>query len=92
MTTLLVAGLILLVIGMARTARQSEVRTTDGGAVRMGDLHVAIPAGHRLIGSSLSDEALVLHLARGDDSAMVLLIVDLESGAIRRRVLLEPAP
>ena len=84
LTTLIVLGLILLAVGMARTAG----RMSDRDA-RSPKTH-SLPAGATLVASSLADDRVLLHLQiNGRD---VLQVVDLASGKLVRELTLEASP
>lgn len=71
MTTLLVIGLIVLVVGMARTTGEFSMQS--------GDRSVAIPAGSELMSASADDGRLYL-LLHHDDGRRSILVLDAASG------------
>lgn len=83
LTGLLIVGMVLLVVGMLRTADEMA-----GGA---RELRVEVPPGHRLEDASLSGDRLLLRL-RTEEGTARLLVIDLESGRRLRDVILAPGP
>ena len=73
MTALLVVGLIGLIYGMARTAR-------DLGGTGFGVVELALPAGSRVAGWQASGDRLLLELAGPGEDDLAILAVDLASG------------
>lgn len=98
MTGLLVVGLILLAVGLARTAGElGRIVAADGGpaaAARSaqsfeGEFEIEIPAGTRLRSITATDDLLYLHVGGAVDTIVVL---DRRTGAERARIILRPAP
>ena len=83
MTTLLVAGLIALLVGMARTAKELSAQ--------VGDITIAIPAGARMTGVGSADGRLYLSLDHADGSQSVL-VLETATGKRLGEWRLEPAP
>jgi len=72
MTTLLVLGLILLVVGLARTAGEL------GRGI--GEVRVELPAGARIEEASLDGERLLLRLSGPGAGERTLLLVEVATG------------
>lgn len=94
MTVLLVAGLVLLVVGIARTAGEMgrDDATATPAPARLssfGDLHIALPPGHRLDSLTAAGERLYLRTT-GPDGGAAVLTVDAADGRLLGRILLEP--
>jgi len=92
MTVLLVAGLVLLVVGLARTAgdmaRGGEAATALAG---FPDVVLQLPAGARVVETSAAGR---LYYVRAEDDAGrgVVFVVDTETGRLVGRIRLAPAP
>ena len=84
LTGLIVIGLMLLVWGMARTAK----RMTDRSAAEPRGYE--LPAGAELVRSDLDDDRVLLHLRI--DGRDVLQVIDLTTGKLVRQLTLEPTP
>lgn len=67
MTGLLVIGLILLVVGMARTAR-------DMTPPAPGEGRIALPAGARVLEMAPHGDALYLRIEEADGGQAILLL------------------
>lgn len=90
MTALLVAGLVLLIVGMARTAGELG----RGGAAApagFGELRLPVPAGARLEGVTADGGRLYLDI-RDNGGRSQLLVVDAAEGRLLGRIVLEPGP
>lgn len=90
MTTLLVIGLILLVVGIARTSKE----LTEQGeklAAKIGDLPVTIAPGDTLIDLTADGGKLYLGLRHGDGKQSVL-VLDSKTGEQLGRLKLETTP
>lgn len=83
MTTLLVAGLVLLVVGMARTANEF-----DRG---FGEARIALPDGARVVETAATDDRLFLRLEEAG-GARSILVFDLQRKALLGRIRLEEGP
>lgn len=83
MTVLLVAGLVLLVFGMVRTAGKMSAE--------LGDVPVPLPAGASLIGVSADGGRLYLAL-RHADGVQEVMVLDAGSGRVLGRFDLSPEP
>lgn len=81
MTTLLVAGLIALIYGMARTTKEMSAQ--------FGDVGLKLPAGTRLSGLSSGDGRLYLALDHADGGQSVL-VLDAATGKRLGELRLEP--
>lgn len=66
MTTLLVVGLILLLIGMARTARDLSGPVGEG--------RIALPAGARVLEMAPAGDGLYLRVEEADGGQAILLL------------------
>ena len=66
MTGLLVIGLILLVVGMARTAGEMTAPPADG--------RIALPAGARVLEMAPADGRLYLRIEEADGGQAILLL------------------
>ena len=100
MTGLLVVGLILLAVGLARTAGAlGRIVAADGvpaAAARPaqsfeGEFEIEIPAGTRLRSITATDDLLYLHVG-GAGAADTIVVLDRRTGAGRARIILRPAP
>ncbi|MDP6342654.1 MAG: hypothetical protein QF578_17465 [Alphaproteobacteria bacterium] len=80
MTALLVIGLILLLVGMARTA--GEMSAT------LGDLAVRVDPGDQLIDIAAGDGRLYLTV-RQADGGQAVIVLDADSGRRLGRLRLE---
>jgi len=91
MTVLLVGGLVLLIVGMARTAgelgRGEAVAVPSG----FGELRLTLPPGARLESVTAGGDRLYLRLAAADGKTE-LLVVDAARGRLLGRIVLEPQP
>lgn len=83
MTVLLVGGLVLLAVGMARTASKMSAE--------LGDVPVSVPAGSSLIGVTADSGRLYLALRHGDGGQEVL-VLDAASGRTLGRLDLAATP
>ncbi len=95
-------GLILLAVGMARTAgkmveeaeEQQAARapaTAAGGEGLRGEHRAALPAGTRLVSIAADGGLLYLHLVDAEGRPHIR-VLDAASGERRARIDLEPAP
>jgi hypothetical protein len=66
MTGLLAIGLVLLVVGMARTARELSAAPVDG--------RIALPAGTRVLEMAPHGEALYLRVEEPGGGQAILLL------------------
>jgi hypothetical protein len=80
MTTLLIAGLIALVFGMARTAKQMSMKGKTDTVIQevAGDAEISLPAGSRLLSTAADQGRLFLTL--DTDEGQMILIIDASSG------------
>ncbi|MFP6749922.1 MAG: hypothetical protein VCD66_20300 [Alphaproteobacteria bacterium] len=84
MTTLLVAGLILMVVGIAKTSKE----LSDQAAMTFGDVPVKLAPGDTLIGLTADDGRLFLGIRHGDGRQSVK-VLDAVSGAPVGQLFLE---
>ena len=99
MTALIVAGLILFIVGIARTTTEltapagaaMETPAAPMTAASFGDVRIAIPEGARLVAFEAAGSRLLLHLET-PEGRQSILVVDLESGRRLGRLELEPGP
>ncbi len=90
MTTLLVIGLILLVVGIAKTSKELTEQS-EAIAAKIGDVPVQLAPGDSLINLSADGGKLYLGLRHGDGSQSVL-VLDGKTGEQLGRLKLETAP
>ncbi|MDP6689416.1 MAG: hypothetical protein QF384_07970 [Alphaproteobacteria bacterium] len=90
MTTLLVIGLILLVVGIARTSKDLTEQSAQLAA-KIGDLPVRIAPGDTLIDLTADGGKLYLGL-RHRDGGQSVLVLDAKNGERLGRLKLEAAP
>ncbi len=90
MTTLLVIGLILLVVGIARTSKELSEQG-EQLAARIGDVPVQIAPGDTLINLSAEGGKLYVGLRHGDGTQSIL-VLDAKSGEQLGRLKLEAKP
>jgi len=83
MTTLLVVGLIVLVIGMARTAGDMSAQ--------VGTRDVALPAGATVLETTAADGRLYLTLQHGDGRQSIL-VLNAQDGRPLGELRLVPGP
>lgn len=92
LTALLAAGLILLVVGLARTS--GELGADDASVAlapaAFGELRVGLPAGHRLASLAADGGRLYLRTV-GPEGAAQVLVLDGAEGRLLGRILLDPA-
>jgi hypothetical protein len=88
MTTLLVVGLIALVFGMARTAKQMSEKGKAKAVIQdvVGEGEINLPAGSRLLSTTADQGRLFLTLDTND--GQMILIVDARDGRELGRLLL----
>jgi hypothetical protein len=95
MTTLLVIGLILLVVGIARTSKElSDQSTQSAGKIaagKMGDVAVKLAPGDDLIDLTADNGRLYLAI-RQADGGQAVIVLDAVTGARLGRLRLEPGP
>lgn len=96
MTALLVAGLVLLAVGMARTAgkmtrSENPTASVADASVPFGELKLRLPAGVQIVEMTTGDGRLYL---RTEDEAglSVIYVIDGKDGRHLGRILLEAAP
>ena len=87
MTTLLVVGLILLVVGIAKTSKE----LSDQAALNMGDVPIALAPGDRLIDLSADDGRLYLGI-RHKDGGQSVKVVDTATRKVIGQYLLKAKP
>jgi hypothetical protein len=87
MTTLLVVGLILMVIGIAKTSKE----LTDQAAQNLGDRTIPLATGDTLINLSADDGRLYLGI-RHKDGRQSIKIVDTKTRKVVGQYLLEAKP
>ena len=87
MTTLLVVGLILLVVGIAKTTRE----LTQQAAMKMGDVPVQVLPGETLINLTADEGRLYLGI-RDAEGEQFIMVLDAATGAPIGRLLLEVKP
>ncbi len=73
MTTLLVIGLILLVVGIARTSRELTAQS-EQLAAKIGDVPVVLAPGDKLIGVTADMGRLYLAVQHRDGRQSVLVL------------------
>ena len=88
MGVLIVAGTATVVIVIYNRIAD---RAADPGPAAFGTLTARIPAGHEVRSVATGDGTLLVHLQAGDGTASIL-VLDLETGAERGRVILKPEP
>lgn len=95
MTTLLVIGLILLVVGIARTSkelsdqgRQSAAKAVTG---ELGDIAVELAPGDDLIDLTADNGRLYLAI-RQADGGQAVIVLDAATGTRLGRLRLETGP
>ncbi len=87
MTTLLVIGLILLVVGIAKTSKELG----DQAAMKLGDVTVHVQPGDTLINTSAGDGRLYLGIQHGDGGQSIIAL-DASNGKTVGRIRLEAKP
>jgi len=90
MTTLLVIGLILLVVGIAKTSNELTEQS-EQLAAKIGDVLVKIESGDTLINLSADNGKLYL-VIRLKDGGQSVLVLDAKSGEKLGRLKLETSP
>ncbi|MDA1100612.1 MAG: hypothetical protein O2967_16685 [Proteobacteria bacterium] len=90
MTTLLVIGLILLVIGIARTSKELSNQSAQLAA-RMGDVAVALAPGDNLIDLTADNGRLYLAI-RHANGRQAVIVLDAVTGVRLGRLRLESGP
>ncbi|MBT3371610.1 MAG: hypothetical protein HOA08_19215 [Rhodospirillaceae bacterium] len=90
MTTLLVIGLILLVVGIARTSKELTEQS-EQLAAKIGDVPVKMAPGDTLINLSADNGKLYLAIRHGDGTQSVL-VLDAKNGKQLGRLELETSP
>lgn len=93
----MLVSLVTLVLGLAAVVaavlyKVGPVR--DKGVLDLRSAEIvargALPAGARILSSALDGRMLALTFENGGQTAVV--VVDLDSGAVLRRLVLDPAP
>ncbi|MDP7549370.1 MAG: hypothetical protein QGF20_18935 [Alphaproteobacteria bacterium] len=87
MTTLLVVGLILLVVGIARTSKDLSEQS-EQLAARMGDVAVKLAPGDTLIDLTADNGRLYLAI-RHQDGGQSVVVLDKKTGERLGRLNLE---
>ena len=87
MTTLLVIGLILLVVGIARTSKDLTEQS-EQLAAKIGDVPVQIAPGDILLNASAAGEKLYLAIRHADGRQSVM-VIDAMTGEVFGRLKLE---
>ncbi len=87
MTTLLVIGLILMVIGIAKTSKEMS----EKAAMSMGDVPVNLQPGDTLIDLTADDGRLYLGIRHGDGRQSIK-VLDAATGAPVGQLLMETGP
>ncbi len=87
MTTLLVVGLILLVVGIAKTSKE----LSDQAAMNIGDMPITLAPGDTLINLSADKGRLYLGI-RHKDGGQSIKVVDTATRKIIGQYLLEAKP
>ena len=90
MTTLLVIGLILLVVGIAKTSKELTEQS-EQLAAKIGDVPVKIATGDTLINLSADNGKLYLGI-RHEDGSQSVLVLDAKNGEQLGRLKLETSP
>ncbi len=84
MGVLIVAGFVLLVIGLAN-------KFSQGGKEGFGAAEVAVPDGCSVVETLAEGDRLLLRLeGPAERGCAQIVVVDLESGAVRGRLRLAP--
>ena len=88
MTLLLVAGLVLLVVGLARTAGELSA-TAPAPLPGFPDLELTLPAGMRIVETTAAGTRLYV---RAEDAGGrgVIFVVDAEAGQVVGRIRVTP--
>ena len=99
-TGLLVIGLVLLAVGMARNSgkmvetaeaeQQARTARAPAGGLR-GEHRIVVPPGTKLQSIAAEGGLLYLHVVDAGGGPRVI-VLDAATGARRARILLEPAP
>ena len=87
MTTLLVIGLILLVVGIAKTSKE----LSDQAAINMGEVPLTLATGDSLINVTADDGRLYLAI-RHADGRQSIKVVDASTGSVIGQFVLETTP
>ena len=87
MTTLLIIGLILLVVGIAKTSKDLG----DSGTQILGDLRIDIDLGDELVGLTAEDGRLYIGI-KHKDGRQSIQVIDTSNGKIVGQFVLGGKP
>ena len=87
MTTLLIIGLILLVVGIAKTSKD----LSDASTQTLGDLPVDLAVGDELIGLTAEDGRLYIGI-KHKDGRQTIKVIDVSNGKFFGQFILGEKP